>query len=126
MLKKDYVLTEILNLFKEGKSITEVHDWLGIDETVLMAIQEVQDTGTKWGQALTDLDVVEFYKCGLTFSEVAWVKGVTKEAIRLTMDSYLGAGKEQAKEVSKKKRSKIKNKILYKICLLYTSPSPRD
>lgn len=115
MLKKDYVLNEILQLFKEGKTITDVHEWLGIDETVLMAIQEVYETGDKWGQALTDKDIIEFYKSGLTFSEVSWVKGVTKEAIRLTLDVNLGSGKALAKEVSKKERNELKEKILYKM-----------
>lgn len=118
VLKKDYVLTEILNAFEEGKTISDVSNWLGIEETVLMAIHEVFDTGNKWGQVLTDFDIVDFYKSGLTFSEVSWIKGVTKEAIRLTVDSVLLDGKKYAKEESKRNRVEMRNIILYQMVVV--------
>lgn len=114
MLKKDYLLLAVLRMYEKGKTVVDVREWLGLDEMVLMAIEDVYDTGEKWGHTLTGLDVITFYKSGLTFSEVAWIKGVTKEAIRSTVDSILiVAEKEQAKWESRENRIKMRDVILY-------------
>lgn len=118
MLKKDYVLTAIVNAFDEGKTLTEVHEWLGVNETVLMAIDEVRTTGKKWGHALSSFDIIDFYKNGLTFSEVSWIKGVTKEAIRLTLDNVIPDTKEQAKEESRENRKQYKDIIVYEMVVV--------
>lgn len=126
MLKKDYVLTEILDRINEGKTVESIHEWLGLDEMVLMAIHDVHTTGTKWGRTLTDVDIVDFYRTGLTFSEVAWIKGVTKEAIRLTVDSAIGEGKKEAKKESKENRNVYRDIILYDMIVLESNVTSKE
>lgn len=115
MLGKDFILHAILQGLHGGMSTSEVSNWLGIDEEIVLYIEHAETNQEKWGKVITGQDVVDIYRGGLTFSEIAWIKGVTKEAIRLTVDSTIGSGKAEAKKESSKKRKEVRSVILYKV-----------
>lgn len=113
MLKKDFVLNFILNKYSEDYSAENISEIIDISEKALWLIEKVLNTNQKWGQSMTFLDVIDLYTEGFTFSEIAWIKGVTKEAIRLTVRTSIRTDYETLKKSSRKKRNALRDNILY-------------
>lgn len=115
MLHKDYVINFISNKISEGYSSEQLIDMLDLKEKSIWAITKVLNTNKKWGQILTFIDVIDIYKDGFTFSEIAWLKGVTQEAVRITIQNSSREDFNELKAISRNKRNKMRDIILYDI-----------
>lgn len=110
-LGKDYVKNEIIKRlsYQTPEQISQV---LNIDVLIITSIQFVEEYGEPFGDILTGYDIEKLYTAGLTFSEIAYLRGITKEGIRLMFDRFVGSSKQQIKKKHYVVREKIRDAIL--------------
>lgn len=113
MLGLDYVKETILDSLDTMTS-EEIADELGMDVLVVMSFQIVKENEMPFGDALSIFDMVKFYEAGLTYSEVSYLKGITKEGIRLAIDRIIGNRKPELKQRHLEVRNEIRDRILRK------------
>lgn len=114
MLKEDYLLSYIHEELEKGTNAKLIVGWLGLDSTILDGIQMVYDTGEFLGDILVGDELLKFYKSGLTYSEIARLKGVTNVAIRLSIKALSGENLAAVKEENRENRRKLRDVILYR------------
>lgn len=112
MLGKDYVKNEIISRLNV-QTPEEIENDLGIDVLIVTSIEFVEDYGEPFGDVLTAYDIERLYVGGLTFSEIGYLRGNTKEGIRRAFDKIAGNDKLRIKQEHKKVREKIKERIMY-------------
>lgn len=113
MLKKDYVLTYILDSLDAGKSLEELEQELKLSPLTLFVISKVHQTGEKWGVNLTLADILMIYKEGLTYSEIAYMKGLTPAGVRLFVRFHLT--NHQVHMMLKKENKQGRHELKYRI-----------
>lgn len=126
MVGKDFVLNAVLECLELGMSEEDIGKKYGLDDLTMATIAEVYHTGEKWGATLTGYDCIDIYKNGLTFSEIAWMKGVTKVAIRLMVDGVIGDGKEALKKHNRERRRELRSIILYDMIVVKSEEVGRE
>ena len=113
LLNKNYVLEFIKNKRNQNLTFDELESMLGISNLTMTIIRYTLESGQVWGQQLSNLDVVDMYLDGLTFAEIGSIKGVSQEAIRVTVNNTSRIDKKELKTTNRKKRDYMRNVILY-------------
>jgi len=112
LLGKDYVKDEILIRLETTKP-EDIADQLGIDVLIISSIQFVKEYEESFGDILTAYDIEKLYVGGLTFSEIGYLRGNTKEGVRVALDKVVGKNKDIIKRKHRKVRDQIRDRILY-------------
>lgn len=84
----------------------EVAKQYGISLFAVECFEETVITGKPFGSILTNDDILELYLDGLTFREIGYLKGITKEGIRYLIDS-LQLEKEKVKKEHSTRRKEL-------------------
>lgn len=113
MLKKDYVLQYILDNLDAGKSVEDLEAELQLSPLTLFVISKVHQTGEKWGVNLTLADILMIYKEGLTYSEIAYMKGLTSAGVRLFVRFHLT--NDTVHNLLKQENRQGRNELKYRI-----------
>lgn len=112
MLQKDYIKEEIIKRLNNKENTIDISHEIGVDILIVTSFEIKLETGENFGDTLTPQDIKFFYLEGLTFSEIGYLKGITKAGIRVAFDKFVGKDKERLKEINKSVRREIGNNIL--------------
>ena len=110
MLGIDFIKNNIIRLIKDGK-VEKAVECYGISPFVVTIFEEVYNNG-KLGSNLTELDIVNLYGQGLTYSEIGYLKGITKEGVRYLYNNVEKSDTKDVKKEHRYNRKKIRENIL--------------
>lgn len=90
---------------------TLVND-IGIDNTFILILSLVTESGEKYGDKLTLSYMLSLYKSGINFSEIAWLKGITEDGVRYNIHNLVnGVDKSALKYEHLENRKSLKKEI---------------
>lgn len=112
---KDYLLMYMYNKLKESElNDTYLIETIGFDEKLVLIMSIIQTSGMKYGDALTLSYISRFYKEGLTYSEIAWIKDITEDGVRHHIRNLVPKREMQEfKYINHKSRDVLMDKIFY-------------
>lgn len=73
---------------------------------VIECFEETMRTGMPFGKMLTEYDILELYLEGVTFREIGYLKGITKEGVRLVFNR-LPVDKEKVQKEHRRRRGEL-------------------
>jgi len=106
LLKKDYVKDEVINRL-EIQSYDEISKTLEVDKGIVSSFAYIVNNGVKFGDIMTSDLMEQLYIEGLTYNEIAYLKGITKTGVRLSISRMVGNRLASLKEKHKESRSRI-------------------
>ncbi|MBX9158287.1 hypothetical protein ACTFR8_22070 [Bacillus cereus group sp. MYBK15-3] len=114
MLKENYVLSFIQDELDKGTDVKLIESWLAIGKEAMEAIQLVRETGETLGSILSGNELIKVYRAGLTYPEIAELKGVTRVAVRLMVHSVTKGNLPKVKEENRLNRQRMRDAILHR------------
>jgi len=106
----DYVKDEIISRL-HFQSHDEISRDLEVDISIITSIAYVVEKGETFGDIMTSDSMERIYTKGLTYSEIAFLKGITKTGVRLSIKRMAGNRLPKLKEKHKESRTRIRSNI---------------
>lgn len=103
--KKDFLKNNILRKLVI-MSPEDVAKDIGVSLYVVRYFDETIRTGEPFGKMITEQDVMDLYLEGLTFREIGYLKGISKEGVRHVY-GRLPVDKEYIKKEHRKRRGEL-------------------
>lgn len=107
--KKDFLKNNILRKLVI-MSPEDVAEDIGVSLYVVKYFDETIRTGQPFGKMITEKDVLDLYLEGLSFREIGYLKGVSKEGVRYVFGRMM-LDKEEVKKEHRKRRGELWNEM---------------
>lgn len=107
--KKDFIRQVIMRDIVT-KTAKDIENKYGIREYIVKYHEETINTGEPFGKMLTEYDILDLYLDGVTFQEIGYLKGISKEGVRYIF-RRLPVNSEEVKLEHRKIRKQIWKRV---------------